>query len=85
MEDICNVCSEPLDQDNVSICALCGSRFHMAWSVDAEIENCGRIWFDESSYGMSFICNICLSENPHLAPLIVDTEQERPPTDPGSP
>ena len=46
----------------------------MAWSVDAEIQNCGHVWFDKASSGMAFACNICVGENPELSELIVDTE-----------
>lgn len=74
MEEICRICFEPLDEDNVATCALCGGRFHLAWSVDAEVEECGRIWFDPASCGVRFVCNRCLSENPELVPFVVDTE-----------
>ena len=74
MEEICDVCGLPLDEKNVSRCRLCGRKFHMAWSVDAEIQNCGQVWFDKASSGMAFACNICIAENPELSEFIVDTE-----------
>lgn len=74
MEEICEVCGQPLDEKNVSRCRLCGRKFHMAWSVDAHIQNCGHVWFDKRSGAMAFACNICIAENPELKELIVDME-----------
>ncbi len=47
MAEICDVCGEPLDEDNVSRCLICGGKFHMAWSIDAPVKNCGQTWFEE--------------------------------------
>lgn len=47
----------------------------MAWSVHAAVENCGRIWFNEMSCSMGFICNICVAENPQLSETLIDAEQ----------
>lgn len=74
MEEICDVCGQPLDEKNVSRCRLCGRKFHMAWSVDAQIQNCGHVWFDKLSNGMAFACKFCVDENPDLRELIVDME-----------
>ena len=74
MEDICEICGQPLDDNNSSRCALCGRRFHMAWSVNAEVQQCGQIWFDPISGGMGFVCNICVDEHPEMGNFIFNTE-----------
>ena len=74
MEDLCHVCGKPLDEQNTSQCRLCGRKFHLAWSVDAGIENWGHVWFDTRSCGMAFACKCCIDENPELRELIVETE-----------
>lgn len=71
----CEVCGDPLDQENVSRCRLCGRRFHMAWSIDAPVGNCGRVWFQEMACSMGFVCNICVDENPQLRESLIDTQQ----------
>ena len=75
MEERCEVCGEPLDEEKVSRCTLCGRRFHMAWSVNDPVENCGRVWFNETACSMGFVCNICAAENPHLSGSLIDTQQ----------
>jgi len=79
LEEMCDVCGVPLDEENVSRCFLCGRRFHMAWSVHAQVNNCGRVWFDEMSCGMGFVCNICVAENPQLSQSLIDMGQGPPP------
>lgn len=78
MEDLCHVCEKILDQCNLAQCQLCGRRFHLAWSVDAETQNCGHVWFDRRSCGMAFACKCCVDENPALRELIVETQQTPP-------
>ena len=51
----------------------------MAWSVHAQVNNCGRVWFDEMSCGMGFVCNICVAENPQLSQSLIDMGQGPPP------
>jgi len=75
LEQRCEVCGEPLDEENVSRCILCGRRFHMAWSIHAAVENCGHVWFKEMACSMGFVCNICAAENPQLSESLIDTEQ----------
>jgi len=75
LEQRCEVCGGPLDEENVSRCRLCGRKFHMAWSVHAPVENCGRVWFNEMACSMGFICNICVAENPQLSGSLIDTQQ----------
>ncbi len=47
MAEVCDVCGEPLDENNVSCCLICGGRFHMAWFIDVPVKNCGQAWFEE--------------------------------------
>jgi hypothetical protein len=51
----------------------------MAWSIHAQVNNCGRVCFDEMSCGMGFVCNICLAQNPELSQSIIDIGQQMPP------
>ncbi len=37
MDQVCCVCGEALDGENVSRCRLCGGIFHLAWSTGANI------------------------------------------------
>ncbi len=75
MEELCGVCGQPLDQENVARCFLCGQRFHMAWSIHAEMENCGRVFFNDAHCTMAFVCNVCLAQNPQLSQSLIDMEQ----------
>ena len=59
MEQRCCVCGEPLDPDNVSRCRFCGGYFHMAWSVEATIKECGHYWANKDCCGIAFICALC--------------------------
>ncbi len=59
MDQVCCVCNEALDGENVSRCRLCGGSFHMAWSTGAKIMECGRYWIDPEHCGLSFICARC--------------------------
>ena len=59
MEQVCCVCEQVLDEDNVSICNFCGGRFHMAWSTKVDVKNCGRYWVDGNSCAMVFACEKC--------------------------
>ena len=70
----CGVCGGPLDGENVSRCLVCGRRFHMAWSVDATVENCGQIWVEPISSGIGFICNACLDAHPELKGSVIQPE-----------
>ncbi len=58
-EKRCCVCGEPLDPDNISQCNLCGGYFHMAWSVDVQMHECGRYWLNEQTCSLWFICTNC--------------------------
>lgn len=75
LEELCGVCGEPLDEKNVSCCSLCGRKFHMAWSIDAEVRNCGRVYSDDVRCAIGFACNICLSEHPELGQSSIDMGQ----------
>jgi len=75
MSDICDICGEPLIDENVSGCTLCGRKFHMTWNTDKPVENCGQIWFDPRSTGMGFVCKICAEENPWIKDAIIQLEQ----------
>ena len=79
LDEVCDVCREVLDEENVSRCTLCGRRFHMAWSSDAQVQNCGRVWFSEMHCSMAFACNICLAEHPELSQSAIDVGQSPPP------
>ncbi len=59
MEQRCCVCGEPLDPANTSQCNFCGGEIHMAWSVQAEVKNCGRYWIEERSCALMFACARC--------------------------
>lgn len=74
MTEICDVCGGPLDEENVSRCIMCGRRFHMAWSTDAPVENCGQIWFNETACSIGFVCNICVNEQPQISDSLIDME-----------
>ncbi|MCK5653631.1 MAG: hypothetical protein KAH98_00675 [Dehalococcoidia bacterium] len=73
MAEICDVCGEPLDENNVSRCRICGGRFYMAWSIDAPVEKCGQAWFEERSCSLGFICAPCINENPQIRRSLIDT------------
>ena len=75
MSDICIICGQPLDTENVSHCSLCGRGFHMTWNTDKPVENCGQIWFDPRSSGMGFVCKMCVEENPWIKDATVKFEQ----------
>jgi hypothetical protein len=66
MTELCGSCGKPLDEDNASRCFFCNSRFHMAWSTEAPVENCGQVLFDSMSCGMVFACNACINEHPGI-------------------
>jgi hypothetical protein len=72
--ELCGVCGEPLDDANVSRCLVCGMKFHMAWSIDASVENCGHIWVEPMSSGIGFICNSCIDEHPELKGMVIQPE-----------
>ena len=74
LAELCEVCGEPLDEENVSRCLICGRRFHMAWSNNAPVENCGQIWFNELACSIGFVCNLCVDEHPELKGALIDTE-----------
>lgn len=58
-EEVCGVCGEPLDGENMSRCILCGRPFHLAMSVKAQTPNCGGYTMLEESWGLAFVCNRC--------------------------
>ncbi|MEE9324764.1 MAG: hypothetical protein V3U90_04335 [Dehalococcoidia bacterium] len=58
----CHICGEPLDPDNLANCNVCNRRFHLAWSVKVTRQNCGRVWVDEDSMGIGFVCRDCALE-----------------------
>ena len=62
MTAVCHVCGEPLDGENVSRCSICGMPFHMAWSVQADVPNCGRYAIREEACSLVFICAKCATE-----------------------
>lgn len=72
MGENCDICQRPFDGGDISRCTLCGKRFHMAWSVDTNMENCGYVWFNRSSCGMAFACKTCVAANPALQNAIVE-------------
>jgi ribosomal protein L40E len=59
MDQVCCVCHEALDGENVSRCRLCGGSFHMAWSTGGNIKECGTYWFHPEHCGLNFICRLC--------------------------
>ncbi len=58
-QEMCCVCGEALDDDNVSRCRLCGGSFHLAWSTGPGIKECGSYFFHEQTCGLSFVCGNC--------------------------
>jgi hypothetical protein len=46
----------------------------MAWSVNVQMPDCGHIWFDPVSGGMSFVCNTCVDAHPEIREFIRDLE-----------
>jgi len=79
LEETCDVCGGCLDEENISRCSLCGRKFHMAWSVHAEVKNCGRVFNHEILCAIGFVCNTCLAQNPELSQSIIDIGQQMPP------
>ena len=63
-EESCHICGEALVGDDAARCALCGSPFHLAWSVDSPVQNCGVYRFEERSYALVFICTRCAEHQP---------------------
>ncbi len=63
-QESCSVCGQPLLSDDVASCGLCGGRFHLAWSVQSKVQNCGIYRFDERSYALVFICARCVAHPP---------------------
>lgn len=59
MDEVCCVCGESLDEDNMSRCRFCGGSFHLAWSTGANIKECGSYFFHPESCGLNFICRVC--------------------------
>ena len=59
MEQSCCVCNEPLDPDNMSQCRFCGGYFHMAWSAEAQVKECGHYGMFENCCGLVFVCVLC--------------------------
>lgn len=78
MPDICEVCGQELDEDNAARCMSCGRRFHLAWSTDAPVNNCGKVVFDMLSSGMSFVCNICLDAHPEIKGMAIEPGNSPP-------
>ena len=58
-EEICIVCSGPLDEYHQASCQMCGGSFHQPWSVDAEIPQCGRIASHDEALALVFLCHNC--------------------------
>ena len=56
MEEVCCVCGDALEEDNMSRCRMCGGSFHLAWSTGSDIKECGSYFFHEQTCGLSFIC-----------------------------
>ena len=79
LDEICDVCGGALDEENISRCTLCGRKFHMAWSIDAQVPNCGLVFSNDVSCTIGFVCNICLSEHPELSQSTIDVGQGPPP------
>lgn len=50
----------------------------MAWSVNVHMPDCGHIWFDPLSGGMSFVCNACADAHPEIKEFIRDIEGRAP-------
>ncbi len=75
MDEMCHVCGGELDGENVSRCLNCGQPFHMAWSTEAQVPQCGRAWIDDESLTLRFVCHRCSQglaqapEEPMLAPI----------------
>jgi len=64
LEQQCCICGQPLDEENVARCSRCGGRFHMSWSVKAQVPECGGYWIDEMSCALMFACAHCLASRP---------------------
>ena len=59
MEEACSVCGQPLDEENVARCLNCQGRFHLAWSQDAEVPQCGGWVMLPGVCGLAFVCRTC--------------------------
>jgi len=78
MAEICEVCGQDLDDDNVARCMSCGSRFHLAWSTKAPVKNCGRVIFDMRSSAMDFVCNTCMNTYPEIKEAAIEPGKSPP-------
>lgn len=66
-EEICCVCGDALDNENVARCTICERRFHLAWSTQTPTKNCGRVWIDERLCAMRFMCQTCAQQSGSFA------------------
>jgi len=64
LQQQCCICGQPLDEENVARCGRCGGRFHMSWSIKAQVPECGGYWIDEMSCALMFACAHCLALRP---------------------
>ena len=78
MSEICEVCGQALDDDNVARCMSCGRRFHLAWSTSAPVKNCGRVIFDMRSSAMDFVCNTCMNTYPEIKEAAIEPGKSPP-------
>ena len=60
--EICCICQGALDEEHMARCAICGMAFHLAWSRDADVPNCGTYSVDEGSMALVFACGRCAEE-----------------------
>ena len=58
-DELCMVCSEPLDEYHQASCQMCGGKFHQPWSVDVQVPHCGRIASHEEALALVFLCQNC--------------------------
>ena len=57
--ELCSICVGPLDARHRASCQMCGGKFHQAWSVDADVPQCGHIVSHEEAQALVFLCENC--------------------------
>lgn len=57
-QEVCCVCGQPLDENDVAMCDFCHGRFHMAMTLTSATKDCGIVGTDARfGEGTLFMCN----------------------------
>lgn len=60
MEQKCDICGQPTNDSNSTECNWCGTRFHLALTMEAKTSECGRIHCGQEY--LLYMCNTCVKE-----------------------